>query len=91
MFIQNEIIVVPHLMICEFIFCNVEKIAFFSASSCCLLQFEACIIDFFHTYFFDFVLDVLIVTYLPRVYLIETKVKLTSYLFFVVNQLLFCN
>ena len=68
-------------MICEFIFCNVEKIAFFSTSSCFLLQFEACIIDFFHTYFFDFVLDVLIVIYMPRVYLIEIKVKLTSICF----------
>ena len=49
---------------------------FFDTSSDFFFLFEACIIYCFHAEFvFGFVLDVLIVVYVPRVYLIK-KVKL---------------
>ena len=45
---------------------------FFITSGGFFFQFEACIIYCFHVQFdFDFVLEVLIVVYTPRVYLID--------------------
>ena len=69
----------------------VDKIAFiFNTSSAFLFQSEANLIYYFHGYFiFDFVLDVLIVVCIPRVFLIEVKVNI--FLFFFVYHLLFCN
>ena len=56
----------------------------------CFFQFESCVIYCFHMQFvFDFVLDVLFVVYLPRVYLSDAKVNI--YLFFFVSYLLFGN
>ena len=50
--------------------CNVDKIAFiFNIFSGILFQFEACIAYCFHAWFiFDFVLDVLIVVFTPKIY-----------------------
>ena len=48
---------------------------------------ETCTIYYFHVQFvvFDFVWDLLIVVYVPRVFFIEVKVNI--YLFFFENQL----
>ena len=47
----------------------------FNISSGFFFQFQVCIIYCFHAKFvLDFVLDVFIVVYTPRVYLIEAKV-----------------
>ena len=76
----------------KFISCNVDKIVFilFKTSSDFFFQFEAFIyIAFMHNFFFDFVLDVLIVAYAPWVCLSEVKVNI--HLLFFVNQLLFCS
>ena len=76
----------------EFISYNIDKIVFIliNNSSGFFFQFDACLIYCFHcVIWFNFVSDVLIVVNAARIYLSE--VKLNIYLFFFMNQLLFCN
>ena len=80
-FLQNKIVFISY---------NVDKIVFilFNTSIGFFFQLEACMIYCFHALFvFDFVMDVLIVVYAPRVYLIEVKVDI--YLLVFGNKLLF--
>ena len=78
-FLLNKIANYPHLIPMAILSpIMLIKLFFilFNTSSGFVFQFEACIIYLFHAQFvFDIVLDVLIVVYTPRVYLIKVKAK----------------